>query len=74
VVQDRSVEDRAMYHYAMAKTYAKKGRNADAIQFIRKAIEEGFKERKKFLEEPEFAGLKNDPEFQQIMAMEPKVL
>ena len=74
VVQDRSVGDRAKYHYYLAKTYAKKGQNAEAILYIRKSLEEGFKERKKFEEEPEFAGLRDDPEFKQIMAMEPKVL
>ena len=38
------------------------------------AVEEGFKERQKFMDEPEFAGLQKDPEFQKIMATEPKVL
>ena len=74
VVQDRSVGDRAKYHYYLAKTYAKKGQNAEAIVYIRKALEEGFKEKKKFAEEPEFAGLRDDPEFKQIMSVEPKVL
>jgi hypothetical protein len=45
-----------------------------ALNYIRKSLEEGFKERKKFIEEPEFAGLQKDPEFQKVMAMEPKVL
>ena len=36
--------------------------------------EGGFKERKKFIEDPEFAGLQKDPEFQKIMESEPKVL
>ena len=50
------------------------GNNEQAINYIRKSLEEGFKEREKFTHEPEFAGLRNDPEFQKIMAMEPKVL
>jgi len=74
VVQDRSVGDRAKYHYYLAKTYAKKGLNAEAIVYIRKSLEEGFKEKKKFEEEPEFAGLRDNPEFQQIMSAEPKTL
>lgn len=74
VVQDRSIGDRARYHYYLAKTFAKKGQNAEAILYIRKSLEEGFKEKQKFQEEPEFAGLRNDPEFQQIMSVEPKVL
>lgn len=74
LVQDRNIADRAKYHYYLAKSLAKKGQNADALLYIRKALEEGFKERNKFQEEPEFAGLRDDPEFQQIMATEPKVL
>ncbi len=74
LVQDRNIGERAKYHYFLAKSLAKSGHNADALLYIRKALEEGFKERKKFEEEPEFAGLRDDPEFQQIMATEPKIL
>jgi tetratricopeptide (TPR) repeat protein len=73
-VQEKSIGDRAKFHYYLARTYAKAGRNADAIVYIRKALEEGFKEREKFTQEPEFAGLRDDPEFKQLMATEPKVL
>ena len=74
LLQERSVTERAKYHYYMAKTYAKAGMNERALLYIRKALEEGFTERKKFLEETEFAGLKENPEFQQLMSMEPRVL
>lgn len=74
VVQDRTVGDRPTFFYYMAKNYAKAGRNEQALNYIRKALEEGFKERKKFTEEPEFSPLQSDPEFQKLMAMEPKVL
>ena len=74
LVQDRNIADRAKYHYYLAKSLAKKGQNADAIMYIRKALEEGFKEKNKFQEEPEFAGLRDDPEFKLIMSTEPKVL
>ena len=42
--------------------------------YVRKAIEEGFKERKKFQEDPEFAQMQTLPEFQQLLALEPRVL
>jgi tetratricopeptide (TPR) repeat protein len=74
IVRDRSVVDRPAFFYTLAKTYAKKGMNEQAITYIRKALEEGFKEREKFSKEPEFAGLQADPEFQKLMAVEPKVL
>ena len=74
LLQERSVEERAKFHYYLAKTYAKAGVNDRALMYIRKALEEGFKERKKFEEEPEFAALRNLPEFKQLLAMEPRVL
>lgn len=74
MVQERNVGDRARFHYYLAKSCAKNGRNPQALMYIRKALEEGFKEKKKFEEEPEFAGLREDPEFKQIMATEFKIL
>ena len=74
VVRERTVGDRPTFFYYLAKSYAKAGMNEQAMNYIRKAIEEGFKERKKFTEDPEFAGLQKDPEFQKLMILEPKVL
>lgn len=74
LVQDQSVEERAKYHYYLAKTFAKAGTRDRALQYIRKALEEGFKDREKFVNDPEFALLQDDGEFLQIMASEPKVL
>jgi hypothetical protein len=45
-----------------------------ALLYIRKALEEGFKDREKFKAEPEFAILKENQEYKQLMAMELKVL
>src|SRR5260370_4062801 len=61
LLQERSVEERAKFHYYVAKMYAKDGRNELAIQYLRKALEEGFKEKKKLNEDPEFAGLRELP-------------
>jgi tetratricopeptide (TPR) repeat protein len=74
LLQDRNVEERAKFHYYLAKTYAKAGKNDLALLYIRKSLEEGFKERNKFQQEPEFAALQDDPEFKKLMATEPKVL
>lgn len=73
-LQERSVEERAKFHYIIAKTYAKAGETERALLYIRKSIEEGFKERQKFKTDPEFAALKDNVEFKQLMAMEQKVL
>jgi tetratricopeptide (TPR) repeat protein len=74
VLQDNTVEERARFHYYIAKLYAQSGLVDKTLLYIRKSLEEGFKERKRYLEEPEFAGLKDNAEFQQLMAQEPRVL
>jgi tetratricopeptide (TPR) repeat protein len=71
---ERSVEERAKYHYYLAKGYAQAGQSERALQYIRKAIEEGFKEREKFQKDPEFASLRETAEFKELMTMEQKVL
>jgi tetratricopeptide (TPR) repeat protein len=73
-VRDQTVGDRSMFFYYLARSYAKAGMKDQALNYIRKSLEEGFKERKKFIDDPEFAGLQKDPEFQKIMVSEPKVL
>lgn len=74
LLQERNVEDKATYHYYMARVYAKQGDTERALQYVRKALEEGFKDRKKFREEPDFAVLQKMPEFEKLMSAEQRVL
>lgn len=74
LIQQQTVEERAKFHMALARTYAQAGMSDRALEYIRKAFEEGFKERKKLAEDPAFAQLKELPEFKQLLAMEPRVL
>ncbi len=74
LLQERSVVERAKFHYYLAKTYAKAGQNERALLYIRKALEEGFNERKKMMEDPEFATLRDLPEFKELLTLEPRVL
>jgi len=74
LLQESNVEERAKFHYYMAKTYAKAGQNDRALQYIRKALEEGFTPRRKLLEDPEFTRLREQPEFKELLAREPRVL
>lgn len=73
-LEERTVEERAKLHYLWAKTYAKAGDEEHALQYVRKALEEGFKDRQKFRTDPEFAKLQDNPEFKQLLATEQKVL
>ena len=74
MVQERSVEERAGYYYVLAKTCAKAGQTDRSLQYIRKALENGFKDRNKFKSDPEFATFQENPEFLQIITAEYKVL
>ncbi|HYO84833.1 MAG TPA: tetratricopeptide repeat protein [Bryobacteraceae bacterium] len=74
LLQERSVHERAKFHFYLARTYAKAGNAERALLYMRKALEEGFADRKKFQQEPEFALLQELPEFQQLLTMEPRVL
>jgi len=74
LLQERNVEERAKFHYYLAKVYAQAGMSERALLYIRKALEEGFKDRQKFIEEPEFAALQELPEFKELMALQPRVL
>jgi tetratricopeptide (TPR) repeat protein len=74
MVQERTVEERAGYFYILAKTCAKAGMTDRSLQYIRKALENGFKDRDKFKADPEFSALQDNLEFQQILTAEYKVL
>src|ERR1700691_1854232 len=74
LLQERTVEERAKFHYYLAKIYAKQGQPDRALQYIRKALEEGFTDRKKFMQDPEFAAMRDLPEFKELLLLEPRVL
>jgi tetratricopeptide (TPR) repeat protein len=59
--------ERAMMNYSLAKTYAEVGMNERALQYLRMAIGEGFKDRKKLMADKEFAALRETPEFGQLL-------
>lgn len=74
LLQERTVEERARFHYYLAKIYAKQGQKDRALQYIRKALEEGFTDRKKFFQDPDFAAMRDLQEFKELLALEPRVL
>ncbi|MDQ2842202.1 MAG: tetratricopeptide repeat protein [Acidobacteriota bacterium] len=69
-----TVRDRALFHLYLAKTYAKAGSDDRALGYLRKALEEGLKNRDKLAELPEFSTLRTTPEFQELLAENPKPL
>lgn len=73
-MQDRAVADKARYHFEMARIYAQAGKNEMALQYLRKCLEEGFKDKEKLNKAPEFAALRDTTEFKDLLTLEPRVL
>jgi len=62
-------EDRARYDYTVAKLYAKMGFSERSLEYLRKAMEEGYKDFKDAYKDEEFAELRKDKRFTELMAM-----
>jgi hypothetical protein len=74
MLRETNVAERAKFHYFLAKSYAQAGLNDRALLSIRRALENGFKEKKRFVEEKEFAALQELPEFKELMTAEIRAL
>jgi tetratricopeptide (TPR) repeat protein len=69
-----SPEDRARYAYVLAKLFAKAGENERSLQYLRKAMEDGYKEIKNVYKDTEFSALRKDPRFAELMAARPPAI
>ena len=63
-----SPEDRAHYDYVLAKLYAKMGVADRSLHYLRKAMEDGYKDIKNVYRDNEFSTLRRDPRFAELMA------
>jgi tetratricopeptide (TPR) repeat protein len=63
-----SPEDRAHYDYVLAKLYAKTGVPERSLHYLKKAMEEGYRDIKNVYKDDEFSTLRKDPRFAQLMA------
>jgi tetratricopeptide (TPR) repeat protein len=63
-----SPQDRGRYAYTMAKIYAGQGIFDRSLEYLRKAIEEGYVKIHDVYTDKAFAGLRQDPRFAQVMA------
>jgi tetratricopeptide (TPR) repeat protein len=63
-----SMADRAREDFCIAELFAQAGDRAQAINYLRKALDEGFKDRNRLMEDQVFAKLRQTAEFAQLMA------
>ena len=74
VGQTTPQEERAFYDYIVAKAYAKLGMLDQSLQHLRKAMEEQYKDIDKVYKDAEFATVRKDPRFAELMANKPPAL
>lgn len=66
--------DRAYYDYTVAKLYAKMGLSDRSLEYLRKAMEEGYKDFKNVYKDAEFAEVRKDKRFAELVAMKTPAL
>jgi tetratricopeptide (TPR) repeat protein len=62
-----SPEDRARYAYTLARLYARQGIYDRSLEYLRKAVEEGYAHINDVYKDEVFAGLRKDPRFAAVM-------
>jgi tetratricopeptide (TPR) repeat protein len=67
MVQDRSVTNHGLFFFTMAKVYAQKGDAAHCAEYLRKSLDEGYKDIGKAATDPAFKDVINDPVVQAVM-------
>jgi tetratricopeptide (TPR) repeat protein len=66
-----SPEDRAYFDYLLAKLFAKQNDRDRALEYLRRAMEEGYKGINDVYKDPAFQALRTDARFTQLMAAKP---
>jgi tetratricopeptide (TPR) repeat protein len=66
-----SPEDRAHFDYVLARLFAKEGNADRSLQYLRKAMEDGYKKIDDVYKDNEFAALRKDPRFTELMSARP---
>jgi len=72
--QMSSPEDRAHFEYVLAKLFAKQGDSDRSLEYLKKAMEEGYKQIDNVYKDPEFQGLRSDARFTRLMAARPPAI
>ncbi len=67
----QSPEDRARFFYMLAKLYAGQGDFDRSLEYLKKSLEDGYPEIDKVYKDAEFASLRKDQRFTELMSQRP---
>lgn len=67
LLQDRSVDDRGLFYFFLAKSFASMGNAERCAHYLRKARDEGYRSMAAVQSDPAFAGVLHDPAVQELL-------
>lgn len=70
IAEPTTRQERARENFCLAELFAEHGQYDRAIEYLRKAIDEGFADRKRVTEDPAFQQLRGTREFAQLVALD----
>jgi tetratricopeptide (TPR) repeat protein len=68
VIEPLPTRDRAQQDFCLAQVFAASGRESQAIDYLRRALNEGFADRRKLLEDETLATIRATPAFTELLA------
>jgi tetratricopeptide (TPR) repeat protein len=74
MAQATSPEDRAAFSFMVARMYAKAGDFDRSLEYLRKAMENGYKKINDVYTDQEFATMRTDKRFEELMAQRPQAI
>ena len=69
MVQDRTVSNHGLFFFTMARIYATKGDAEHCAEYLRKSLDEGYKDLGKAKTDPAFKTVLDDPAVQAVLAL-----
>jgi tetratricopeptide (TPR) repeat protein len=69
MMQDRTVSNHGLFFFTMARVYAQKGDAEHCAEYLRKALDEGYKDLKKVKTDPAFKEIMKDPGVQAVLVL-----
>lgn len=65
----RMPQEKGLFSFVLAKIYAQRGNTEESLLWLKRAVLEGYKDIAKAYQEKEFAVIREDPRFAELMAM-----